>query len=151
MKIPITVREFGGAIRAVVALRYRIPRLRMRGQIQAIIDTGSPYILFSEAEGIRNQFPYKKMPKESSLGVSTVSSWRYPVNDVTLELLDTENNPHPYTSKIYFLKSTSSGVDQRIESTALPNIVGLDFIVSNKLGFWIMGDKGFLTDENITE
>ncbi|MBI4181537.1 MAG: hypothetical protein HY520_01040 [Candidatus Aenigmarchaeota archaeon] len=149
MRIPLTVREVAGVLRPVVVFSYQIPSIRMRGRIEALIDTGSPYTLFSEAEGIRQQFPYSRRQHDTSIGISSINAWKYPVNEVQLAFLTAEGQVVRFTTNGFFLKSTSDKQDVRGQSACLPNILGMDFIFNNNLGFWMKGKSGFLTDEDV--
>lgn len=128
MKIPLQVRDFAGGLRAMAQFLIQSKEPHIFGSVEGIVDTGSPTTI---------------------LGIPDMKRMR--VSQLQLKNLESRKEPHAYgggqlKTKIlrdaklkfgeYFecVMAVQIPVEEITECTQ-PTILGVDFMVENKLKF----------------
>jgi hypothetical protein len=133
IEIPLAVYEEMGGDKPFLSMSIRKKPLRIHGFVRAFIDTGSPYTIFSEREGLRLQFPYRRIKPQENLGLGGGKIALHPCTRLKVGIRDLKNNLHEFEIDAYFSRSTRRDKRSIAESQSIPNILGVDFLKS--IGF----------------
>lgn len=135
IEFPLFVHEAMGGDKAFLSMTIRKRGLRVYGFVRAFIDTGSPYTLFSEKDGLRLQFPYRRIKEEETLGLGGGRIALHPCRKLEVWIRDMDGSIHRFGIDAYFSRATRRDRKSVAESQSVPNILGVDFLKSAGLGF----------------
>jgi len=134
-EIPLRVCEKLGGDKAFLIMQIRSARHRMFGFIEAFVDTGSPETIFSEKEGLRFHFPYKRIRPVNTIGLGGGSVSLHPCRNLRVRVKDLNNRFHEFEIDVYFSRSVSRTQRSIAEAQGVPNILGVDFLKATGFGF----------------
>ena len=131
LKIPLQIRKFV-AEQKMLFLPVLLHHKLVSGNVQFLIDTGSPFTVLSPREGIRFRYQLKELSRKPSAVVQLAGFKfkRFPLNDsVTFTFIDETGTPQSTNySNLQLLSPTK--VDERTlkECQHIPSIIGIDFL-----------------------
>ncbi len=133
LKIPLYITEEN-----FIAATVTILAPHVYGIIEFILDTGSQETFISEGDSLRLSIPFKGSPDKYSYGIGGSPIALYEISNLRMNFKTEENKPFTISfPKIHVSKRTSQ--DERTRNIALsaPSILGNDFLINNKLSFYV--------------
>lgn len=137
-RIPLQIVDQRLILKAVV----ECPRLRVRRQIMDfIIDTGSPDSFLSQKDVVKLQIPMKDRPVKGDVnfGGSTYKQVNLPA--FTIYLLKEDKGSKDYVKfnvPLTALKTSKTSEKKKQVAYALPSILGIDFLKSQKVSLHVI-------------
>jgi len=128
MKIPLKVYFFAGGLRAMVRFLLQSKAPHIFGSVEAIVDTGSPVTILG--------IPDMKRMKISKIQISNLESRKEPISYGGGQVNTKVLREAKLTFGEYFecIMPVQIPVDELTECSQ-PTILGVDFLIENKLKF----------------
>ncbi|MGB2729059.1 MAG: hypothetical protein WBD09_11455 [Halobacteriota archaeon] len=137
MKIPLHLRKaYPGEERlfAYVPVTIRAPRIY--GQINALVDTGSPRTVIAPKDAVKLKVPFKILPRSApkDLRIGGVTLPAYSLKGILLGVID--ENRTMKRIDMPMINVLNRPQQYKGEINHIPSILGTDFLEDNKLALY---------------
>lgn len=138
MKIPLAISKDN-----LITVSFTIRAAHIFGAIEAIVDTGSPETIISEADAIRLNIPISRLKFAShSYGIGGSPIAKYELRNVTLSFRTDENKAETIKlDKVYVSRRTSKDARTTDIALGVPSIIGNDFLLKQKFVLYFNPNK----------
>jgi hypothetical protein len=149
MRARLSIEDSLGSKKPFLYMTVKSRDSRLRSYTKAFIDTGSPHgLILNMLEAKKMQFSFQGRGTEiTRLGGHKIQL--FSAGNTTLLFKDAKNHLVTCEVPAYYSYPTGKKEDKRLEVSAIPNILGVEFLELNRyaLFFYPHRNAGALTDE----
>lgn len=138
MKIPLGIQNEQLEVEAVV----RAPKYRIGiSLIDFIVDTGSQRSFIGYGDALRLHLPLRALRLCEPMRFGGTGFGLYEIEKVAISFLNEQQKPERFfLEQFYVAKPTRKG-QEKFLAQQLPSILGLDFMIKNKLALYLNPSK----------
>ena len=129
-RVPLQVRKFASEEKFIFLPAF-IRLGTIAGQIQLLVDTGSPFTVLAPRDGIRFRLPLKRYARQNAKTVQLAGYLfkKFPLDKATLTITDEKDDPyHVTTDTVELLTPTKVNKQTMRDTQHIPSIVGLNWL-----------------------